>query len=217
MTHHRPSLYRDIHKAVRLMLHTLVGRASRTDFDDPSEVAALRADTLRTFGLLESHAEHENTHMNPIVARVAPEVAQRLDDEHDEQTLRMHGLLELLDAGETSPAGRGHVFVVSLSRFFAEVESHMADEEELAMPAIWSALDDDAILAVEHAIVASIPPDERMQWMRWFLPALPARDREAMLTGMKQGAPPEAFAATLALAREVLPASEHPALERLAA
>ncbi len=213
----RPSLYRDIHKAIRAMMNALVDRASRCDFTDSGAVAALREETVRTFVLLESHAEHEDRHVAPIVEQHAAELAHRLEGEHEAQTERMVRLLSMLDRRASDAAGRGHAFVVALSRFFAEMQVHMADEEERAMPVIWEALDDAAILAIEHAIVTSIPPAEMMQWMRWFLPALPARDRDAMLEGMKQGAPPEAFAATMQLAREVLPESEVRALEKLAA
>jgi hemerythrin-like domain-containing protein len=213
----RPSLYRDIHKAIRAMMGHLLDHASRCDFDEGHAVTSLRDETVRTFMLLESHAEHEDQHVAPLVAQHAPDVARMLAREHEAQAERMVGLLALLDRRAPDASGGGHAFVVALSRFLAEVQAHMADEEELAMPAIWAALDDATILATEHALVTSIPPGEMMQWMRWFLPALPARDRDAMLAGMKQGAPPEAFAATIQLAREVLPESELPALERLAA
>jgi hypothetical protein len=51
-----------------------------------------------------------------------------------------------------------------------------------------------------------------MSSMRWMIPGLSAAERLGLLSEMQRHAPPEAFGAVLALAREVLDAADWAAL-----
>ena len=80
------------------------------------------------------------------------------------------------------------------------------------MPALAAVMDVEEIVAVDQAIVASIPPDEMASALGVMLPAMNIDDRAEMLGGMQAEAPPEVFAGVWALAGSVLSPADHAAL-----
>lgn len=212
---HRPDLYRDVHKGIRALLFALLDRAGRTDFSDVAAVVSLRTFAREGFDLLESHAAHESETLHPVVALHAPQLGGRLDADHEDQHARMHELTLALDAVDSAEdrLARGAAFCLSLSRLTGELLVHMADEEQVAMPALWAALDDEALIALHQRILAGISPAETMAFLGWMLPAMAPADRLDLLSGMRRGAPPEVFAAVYELARRVLPLPDWARLE----
>lgn len=213
----RKSLYRDVHKGIRRLMFDLVSRAGRTDFNDPAAVSMLRAEARSCFELLSIHAHHENVFNAPLVTAYAPHLSHLVAPAHDEHELEIEALtlmLERLDDGHSSAATAGHELVVRLSRFFGDLFVHMADEEEQIMPALWKAMTDEEIAAVEHQIVAAIAPDRLARFLSWMLPAMNHPERVEMLEGMQQTASPEVFTFVLDLSRSVLTSGEMEAIER---
>lgn len=212
----RPNFYRPVHKGIRLLLHRLVEQAGRTDYADAAQLATLTAAARDGFELLQLHADHEERCLAPLIRAAAPEVARALDAAHHDQEQRLPALLALLDdvrrAGPAADAV-GHGFTVALSRLAGELQVHMADEEERAMPALQAALSDAQLMEVHQALVGSIPPPEMARWAALMLPAASAPERLALLSGVRATAPAEAFQGLLALARRVLPAEEARELE----
>lgn len=212
----RPNLYRPIHKAVRLLLHRLVEQAGRTDYADGAQLAALVAAVRDGFELLQFHAEHEERFLAPLIRAAAPEVARALDAAHHDQEAQLPALLELLEeARQAGPAAdaQGHAFTVALSRLAGELQVHMADEEEQAMPALQGALSDAQLMEVHQTLVGAVPPATMARWAALMLPAASVPERLALLSGVRATAPAEAFQGLLALARRVLPAEEARELE----
>ncbi|MFT3927658.1 MAG: hemerythrin domain-containing protein [Myxococcales bacterium] len=203
----RSHLYRSIHKAVRSLLGQLSSLAGATDFSRPSELERLRERVQHDFGMLASHAHHEDAHVMPLLALYAPEIARRLDAAHEDQhdTMpRLEAALAAIDPTGSDAAERGAEFCMALSRYMADQLDHMADEEMLAMPALYAALDDTTLIEVHDKLVASVPPEEMMRWLSYMLPALNGSERTGMLLGMGANAPREAFEAVIQLARQVL-------------
>ena len=198
------------------MAGELVAAAGRTDFRSGDEVEALRRRVDEAFGLFEAHAEHENAFIVPLLRVCAPDIASDCAADHRAQALRLRDLRSALalaaDAGPSAPA-LGHAFVVGLSRFHGEMLVHMADEEERLMPALWAAFDDEALLRVHRALLESLPPAEKVEAMRWMLPALSPVERADLLAGVRASAPPAAYDAILRVARESLSAEEWRRLE----
>jgi hypothetical protein len=217
----RYNFYREVHKGIRALLGSLVEQAGRTDFRNGGEVADLRRATAEAFGLLEEHARVEARFVAPLLRAHAPEVGEALDGDHEDQKRVMAGLvagLEAVDAADPSAAARGHAFVVALSRFAGELLVHMADEEERALPGLWTGLDDASLQRMHQELLASLPPDEMTRNLTWMLPAMNATERLDMVTRARATAPPEAFRSLMGLARRVLPPAAWKRLEgRLAA
>jgi hypothetical protein len=217
----RYNFYREVHKGIRALLGSLVEQAGRTDFQDEAEVASLRRATADAFELLEAHARVETRFVMPLLRAHAGEIGKRLDDDHEEQTRVMAGLLagvEGVDAADASAAVKGHAFAVALSRFVGELLVHMADEEERGLPALWAAVDDSVLQRTHQELLASLQPDEMARDLAHMFPAMNASERLAMLVRIRATAPLEAYRFVSGLARRVLSPADWDRLEgRLAA
>ena len=62
----------------------------------------------------------------------------------------------------------------------------------------------EEVLAVNDAIVSSIPPDDMATSLSIMLPAMNVDDRTELLGGIRAGAPAEVFAGICALSRSVV-------------
>ena len=82
------------------------------------------------------------------------------------------------------------------------------------MPTLERAIGPDGCGALHAAIVSSIPPDEMARSLAFMLPAMNVDDRVELLSGIRMGAPAEAFAAVVDLARSVLAPADATALAR---
>ena len=58
--------------------------------------------------------------------------------------------------------------------------AHMQREEIDANRALWSALDDEELFAIRGRIVANIPTERYVEWMKLVLPAVSPAERRAM-------------------------------------
>ena len=201
-------LYRDIHKAIRAELFAVTSTAARIDPSDPMARAAL-ADHVRDIAaLLVSHADHEDTHVQPTIERVLPELAARIAVEHPALEGELDGLVELADAGEVAELH------LALAAFTGRYLLHQDVEEREVMPALAAALSFEEVLAIHQAIISSIPPDEMGRSLAIMLPAINVDDRTGLLGGMRAGAPAEVFDGVWGLARSVLEPSDVSALAR---
>ncbi len=213
----RKKLYRAIHKAVRVSLSRLSAQAGSTDFGDAEAVVRLRAAADETFWLLDEHASTEDRFVMPLLRRCAPDVARKLDDAHVELEATNRALWAMLgvvaQAGAKAPH-EGHAFLLQLSRFQAAHLAHMADEEELAQPALWRAHDDEALVKVHQQILASIPPRELPRVMALMLPAINPAERAEILSGVKAQAPAPVFEGLMRVAVSSLDAPSLARLER---
>lgn len=208
-------MYRDIHKGVRMLLSDLVVRAGTTDFADRAQAADLCGRVEEGFDFLEDHAKHENGFVVPLLEARCPELAARNAAEHLAHDSGFASAREkLARAVSTGSAAEGHAFVLALSRIASELLEHMADEEEVIMPALWAAYTDDELLAAHGALLASLSPAEMMHSVGLMLPAMNGRERIDFVAGMRMGAPPPVVTAVLDLARERLSRGEFEALSR---
>ena len=92
----------------------------------------------------------------------------------------------------------------------------MLHEETVTWPLLCAQFSDDELMVIEQAIIASLSLDETIATMRMMLPALNPDERTGLLTGMKAGAPPQAYAAVIEhAARPTLPRADFAELERL--
>ncbi|HYM59741.1 MAG TPA: hemerythrin domain-containing protein [Thermoanaerobaculia bacterium] len=212
----RPNLYKPVHKGIRSMLLDLTLKSGRVDWNDRAAVSAFGASARAVFEILESHAAVENAFIAPLLERFAPRVAAIIGSGHDEQEQILPALLaeiESFDSNAADAIGAGHAIVVRLSRFAGESLAHMADEEELAMTAMQSALDDEALFDLDRRIAASIPPEKLQQFGPVMMAALNHADRLQMLNNL-QDAGAQKFAFGMLLAAQVLSPEDYAALER---
>lgn len=199
-------LFREVHKGIRNEIFRVTVGAGATDPDDERAVAQLVADVTELAALLHVHAGHEDRHIEPLLQRHAPEIAADLAVAHDDSEAALNDLLAMarsMQAGGNQRTTLLAALYDRLADFAVSYLAHLRDEEGVAMPALASVLDDDALLAVQNSIRREVTPDDMCRFMRFMIPAMNRGERVAMLSDM-QAAPPEIFASFRETARSVL-------------
>ena len=210
-------LYRDIHKGIRSELLALVETAGRVDPHHRDDRAALVQHVLATHELLESHAHHEDGVIQPVLEQELPVLAERIERDHHELDTcigRIADRASALDAPHGDVRARTHRLYLDLARFTSAYFLHIDIEERVLMPALERAVGVDEVIAMNAAIVGSIPPGDLARSLALMLPAMNVEDRCELLAGMQATAPPEVFAGVTDLARSVLRPDDVRALER---
>src|SRR5690606_10727579 len=95
-------LYRDIHKAIRAELFALVGTAGAVDPADRCGKAALADHITAVAALLESHAEHEDRVIDPLLAVHLPDLAEQVTADHHDFDGRMASITDLATTSAVS-------------------------------------------------------------------------------------------------------------------
>jgi hypothetical protein len=213
----RHNLYGPVHKGLRLALSGLLIRLGATDFEDAVAGAATLAALRDQLSLGASHLDHEEAAIHPRLAARSAQAAALLDQQHQEHHQAFAELDTLMAALETAePAHRGAAAMrlyLRFSVFVADDFAHMAHEETVVNPLLWSLFDDAELMAMEGEILASIPPDEHLAFTRLMIAAMNLGERAAFLGAIRASAPEEAFQGVLdGAARAVLPANDWQAL-----
>ena len=204
-------LYRDIHKGIRAELFAVTHEAGRVDPSCAADRADLARHVRSVVDLLVKHAEHEDAHVQPIIERELPDLAERIAADHESFDTR---IVEIACLAEVVTSNRfdSHEVYIELASFVSSYLAHQDLEERVVMPALDALLGIDGLLAVHGAIIGSIPPDEMARTLAVMLPAMNVDDRTDLLGGMKAGAPAEVFAAVWSLAGSVLTTAERDAV-----
>jgi hypothetical protein len=209
-------LYRDIHKGIRAELFTVTATAGSLDPADRPAWIDLGRRINVVLDLLVDHAEHEDTHIHPVLADVLPELAVRMGEEHEAIEARFDALRDLTVLVASVPVPEVRLVADRLYLQFAELTGvyllHQDAEEWVVMPALQQAIGVPATVAINEAIVGSIPPEKMAASLAVMLPAMNVDDRVELLGGMQAGAPPEVFAGVWALAGQVLAPTDVAAL-----
>ena len=209
-------LYRDIHKGIRAELFDVTLAAGRIDPSCRADRAAVAGHVFSVGQVLESHAEHEDVHLEPVLLEHAPALAEQIERDHHVLEVRFNFVSELaqatVDAVTADQRRLMHLLYLELSGFTSAYLAHQLVEERVVMPAVEQAIGPEGALGVHIAIVSSIAPEEMARSLAFMLPAMNIDDRTEMLTGMKMTAPKEAFDAITGLARSVLEPADFTAL-----
>ena len=209
-------LYRDIHKGIRAELFAVTSTAGSIDPSDRCDRAALADHVVSVAGVLESHAHHEDVVIDPVLERHLPDLASVINDDH-ERLERMFSSITDLGTAIVDVAGSDQrrllqLLHLDLARFTSSYLEHIDLEERVVMQRLPELIGVEEVAAMHGAIVGSIPPDEMARSLAFMLPAMNIDDRAELLGGIRLAAPPEAFDATMGLARSVLRPSDFTAL-----
>lgn len=211
----RADLYAVIHKTLRLAMTDTLVRLGSLDIADPGPRQETLAQLAGLLDMLRSHVDKEEHIVHPLIEARCPGVSGRIAGEHVEHRAAIDRLEAELVALQCAPdADAAHRLYRHLARFVAENLEHMEVEESVHNAALWSAYSDDELMAVHHAIVASLGPEESGRVLHWMLPAMSHAERVGMLTGLRAEAPPPVFDGLMQLARRRLPAGEWAKLEQ---
>ena len=213
-------MYRNIHKGIRAELFGVTAAAGSVDPGEAEAVAAVGERWRTLVRILVSHAEHEDEFVQPLVEFHAPELAEVIAVDHPRLESQMAALELLTDRAVASCPAERRLAVervyLGLASFTAAFVQHMEFEEFHVMPLLSEKETPERLWAVDHALVASIPPDEMALAAAIMLPAMNVEDRVGLLGPIQANAPAEAFAGIMGLAQSVLdPADYRVITERL--
>lgn len=209
-TARRVDLYAGIHKALRRAMCDTLCKLGALDTEDPADMLRTLAQAEHLLDMLRSHLRHENDFIHTAIEARRPAGARRTADDHLEHQGAIAGLqAELRTLRAAEPSMRA-TLALRLYRHFAlfvaENLQHMHIEETANNAALWALYDDDELNALHDRLVASIPPAEMMDTLRWMGPALAPRELAGLLADMQAKAPPAAFASMTELLRPLLDA-----------
>jgi hypothetical protein len=201
----RPDLYAPIHKALRSFMGDTLLRVGRLDVYDAAEADSTLGQLDALLALCASHIEHENAFVHTAIEARRPGGAARTGDEHLDHAESIAALREeaaaLRRARPQSRAALAHRLYHHLALFVAENLQHMHVEETANNAALWALYSDAELDALHGRLLASVPPAEMLQVMRWMIPAACPQERAAILGNAKAQMPPEALLGLLAAVR----------------
>lgn len=201
----RIELYAPVHKGLRAEAFELARELARTDWSDDAQAAAVAGRVTRLVEFLDEHAQHEDAHVMPLVARAAPALARELESEHTRLDAALRGLASLASRIGAARNGGRTALGRELERCFqlalAEQLVHLQREEHEAEPALHAQLEPAELLLAHERILAAIPPPRLAQWFELILPALGDEECARMLAGLYASAPHDVFEALTTPAR----------------
>ncbi len=201
-------LYRDIHKGIRAELFAVTSSAGSIDPSVRGDRAAVADHVRSVAAVLESHAHHEDSVVEPALERYLPDLAEQISSDHHRLEAMFGRIVELassvVEAPDREQRRLTQLLHLDLARFTGTYLAHQDLEEREVMGRLERAVGTDEVLRMHGEIVGSIPPDEMARSLAFMLPAMNADDRADLLGGMRAGAPQDAFDAVVGLARSVL-------------
>lgn len=214
----RYNLYSAVHKALRGFMMETVARAGRADVNDDCEFATMLEQVRGLLQACRDHLRHENEFVHPALERAVKQSSQHTSDDHAEHVHAIDALALQVNHLAAVPATERFFLVqqlyMQLTTFVAENFVHMQVEETQNHQVLIAAYTDAELLQIKDAIVASISPQENMLMMKWMLQYMNSTELAAMLSGIKQHAPPPVFQAVVDLAGETLSQRDFFKLER---
>lgn len=213
----RENLYLVVHKGLRMCMGDTLAAVGRMDPHDEDDVVATLARVRGLLGLCRCHLELEDRHLHTAMEARHPDSATHTAVDHVEHTAalaRLDACIEAVEAANDVDRDRVAVALYrELALFVADNLEHMQVEETANMEVLWACYSDAELRAIHDAIVGSIAPADLLSYLRWMVPAATPAERAALLSGVQQGAPREAFAALIGIVRPTLSSREWAKLE----
>ncbi|MEE2730688.1 MAG: hemerythrin domain-containing protein [Pseudomonadota bacterium] len=218
MTPQRYDIYRLIHKGIRSYLTETLLAVGRMDPHDAGACQRTLHQLQQLLDFCSKHLQHENQFVHPAMERVQPGCAQAMYEHHQHHTDMISSLgqaaISLASAAQEQRDSLAADLYRNLALFVADNLTHMHEEETVNNAILWQGYTDDEILAIEHALVSSLTPEENAATLQWILPSINHPERYGFLTGMRLGAPEAVFNGALGIAQGQLPATDWERLQQ---
>ena len=197
----RRDLYLKVHKGLRAFMCDVLVTVGRMDPQDDRSTADAVARVRALLAFCRTHLAKEDKFIHPAMEAKRPRSAHETADDHLDHQRAIDGLeLELQALERVTGAARDMVsgrLYRELTLFVAENFEHMHVEETRNNVILWGTHTDAELTQIEQTIIASIPPQELMNVLRWMVPYSAPAERAAMFREMKAGAPAEVFQAVM--------------------
>ncbi len=204
----RDDLFTSIHKALRLALFDLTVQAGRTDWTNPTDVAALGARWRPLLVLLHAHTSHEDQHILRILDVHDPNITEPIAEQHRDLEDLLDHVAERFEAVLADPApDTGLALYRDLARFVAGYLPHLHEEETRIMARIWETCTDEELATTRAALTAAMSPDVTATTIEYMLPAVDLPTRRALVARVTATAPKPVVDMVWCIADRVLDAT----------
>lgn len=189
-------LYYAVHKGIRLANARMLIALGQADASDEASLMQVLGKLAAHLDLSLSHLTHENDRIHTVVEARVPGAADHQGDDHDhhlEAFAELRRMAEEVAMAGPDRAAKYRALYQRFALFVADDLTHMHEEETELMPLIAAHFSAEEIDGIEHSIVANIPPAKMAAFGRFMLGAASRPERIAMVGGMRQAMPVEAF------------------------
>ena len=212
MAQQRFVIYRNIHKAIRHAMYSTALALGAADFRDQKSMRESLEQLRATITLLQEHAEHEETFVHPALESRVPGITKPFEENHeDDERLfdRMRELGSQIEAvGDNDQrVDMGNQLYGIFNTYIGGYLGHLDREEAELEQALWDHFTDQELADIDHQIIGSVPPERMAVLVPVICNSWNASELTATLAGMKQGAPPDAFAGMLKMVEQATPAA----------
>ncbi len=201
----RYNIYSNIHKALRAYMCNMVTAVAGMDGNDQQEVAATLMQLRTLAAFCAGHFKHEDDYVHTAMEARRPGSSSASAGDHEHHKWAIEELRSFIDTVQQTGGAERDAAINKLrsylALFVAENFVHMNVEETENNAMLWATHTDAELMGIEHAIVASLAPEETAISMRWMLPALNHSERVQLLSNVREHAPAPAFEGMLAIAR----------------
>jgi hypothetical protein len=208
----RADIYLAVHKGMRACMARTLVEVGRVDTDDAEDTTRVLQAVRHLVTLCRFHLKHEDAFVHAAMEARRPGAAAKTLAEHAEHVHAFDDLETSIQAVEAS-AGTERARAMRrlyalLAHFIGENLAHMHVEETHNNAILWDAYSDAELIALKDRLVAAIPPDINMAFLRWIAPSLSPAERAQLFVGARQGMPPAAFDAALTMVKPHLGARD---------
>lgn len=193
----RYNIYYMIHKALRLRLAQTLQALGSADWADAAAGDRALAELQQTLDWCASHLQHENDFIHPALENHYPGTASQAQRDHQQHVTAIADLRQQATQLARDGEQQRQTYAAGLYQHFAlfvgENLCHMHLEETAHNAVLWHAFSDEQILAIEHALLASLPPEEKMSVLPWMLRAATPTECSVLLAGLRAQVPAEAW------------------------
>jgi hypothetical protein len=206
----RYNTFNMIHKALRALLYDTALTLQQTYFGNKEEAQTALRKIERVIAQFEQHAYHEDSFILPLVSAYEPALVEEFEKEHEEDHRIGEQLTHLVNILQATTLEEERVIAGSgvakaYMDFMVFNLQHMAKEEVVLNPVLWTYYTDEQLLQMNARLVASIPAAEKAVAAKWMMRGISNREAILWLKAVKRVAPKPEFQALLALADTELP------------
>ena len=210
MAQQRYVMYRNIHKVIRHIMYTTALALGSADFRDQTSIRESLDQLRETITMLQEHAEHEETFVHPALESRVLGITKSFEQNHEDDNRlfdRMRELGSQIEAAEDNDhkVDLGNQLYGIFNTYIADYLGHLDREEAELEQALWDHFTDQELADIDHKLMGSIPPERMAVWVPVICNSWNASELTEILAGMKQSAPPEAFAGMLKMMEQATP------------
>jgi hypothetical protein len=199
----RFDIYRNIHMGLRACMMEVLLAVGRMDPDDIAELGTVLGQVRFLLRFCQLHLKKEEKFVHPAMEARAPGSTTHIASDHGDHLKAFEELEAAVVAVEQAPDGARLKPVLALYKqlalFVGENFVHMHIEETDHNEVLWRTHCDQEIIAIEHAIIGSLAPEDKPLTLRWMLPALSPQVRAMMVGMLRANLPAEAIAGIMAM------------------